>query len=396
MKEEKTGNRPEKTLEESINEALISCEKCHLCNTDCPVCDHRITLGPLGIGRAIYYGFKWNEFNKELRDLVYSCTTCGKCVATCKHVSRALPLIEIFEKAREFLFVEKMIGPMPDQRDVLKNVYRKGNPWGYPPSERTKWAEGLDIKLASKDEKVDVLYFVGCATSYDPQSQKIAKNLGKILRHAAVNFGILEQERCSGSEARRMGETGLFEFLAEANMEMFEEAGVKHIVTGDPHSFYSFTHEYPNKAERCGFQHYTQFLNELMDEGKLKLTSEVNKKVTYHDPCYLGRRSEVFEEPRKLIQRIPGATFVEMEKSRENSDCCGMGGGRMWMEPPKGLVSSDAIAEKRAKQALETGADILLTACPFCNITLGDAVKAMGEEASITVMDIATLISMAL
>jgi len=397
MNEEKTETQPEKTLEESISEALLSCEKCHLCNTDCPICDHRITQGPFGIGRAIYYGLKWNQFNKELRDLVYSCTTCGKCVATCKHVSRALPLIEIFEKAREFLFVEKMLGPMPDQRGVLKNVYRKGNPWGYSPGERTKWAEDLDIKRASEDEKVDVLYFVGCTSSYDPQSQAIAKSLGEILKRASVDFGIADQEKCSGSEARRMGETGLFEFLAEANMEIFKEAGVKHIVTGDPHSFYSFSQEYPCSEDGLKIQHHTQILNELIDEGKLKLSTKVNKKVTYHDPCYLGRRSEVFEEPRKLIEKIPGITFVEMRKNRENSDCCGMGGGRMWMEAPEGLVSSDSIAKRRIEQALETGADILVTACPFCHITLNDAAKAMGDEASsITVMDIAELVRMSL
>lgn len=380
-------------IERDLNEALISCEKCHLCNTVCPILDTRVTQGPFGINRAIYYALKWGEFNEKLRDLVYSCTTCGKCVAMCENVSRALPLIEIFEKARELLLVEKMLGPMPEQVSALKNMHVRGNPWGHPPHERTKWTEGLDIEFATKENKVDVLYFVGCASSYDAQGQKIAKNLSKILKHAGVHFGILEKETCSGSEARRMGETGLFQFLLEANIEMFEEAGVKHIVTGDPHSFYSFTHEYPKIGNELKVQHYTQFLNELIDKGELKFSTNVEKKVTYHDPCYLGRRSEVFEEPRKLIQRIPGVTLVEMEKSKADSDCCGMGGGRMWMEPAKGLVSSQAIAERRVKQALDTGAEILLTACPFCNITLNDAVKSMEKEGSIKVMDITEFIS---
>ena len=386
----------EENMEQYLNEALSSCEKCHLCNTVCPVLGTRVTQGPFGINRSIYYALKWSEFNENLRDLVYSCTTCGKCVAMCENVSRALPLIEIFEKARELLLVEKMLGPMPEQVNVLKNMHVRGNPWGNPAHERTKWAEGLDIKFASKDNKVDVLYFVGCASSYDAQGQKIAKSLSKILKHAGVNFGILEKETCSGSEARRMGETGLSQFLSEANMAMFEEAGVKHIVTGDPHSFYSFTHEYPKTGNGLKAQHYTQFLNEQIDEGKLKLSANAHKKVTYHDPCYLGRRSEVFEEPRKLIQRIPGVTFVEMEKCREDSDCCGMGGGRMWMEPPGSLVSSQKIAEGRVKQALETGTEILLTACPFCNITLNDAVKAMEKADFVKVMDITELISMSL
>jgi Fe-S oxidoreductase len=243
---------------------------------------------------------------------------------------------------------------------------------------------------------VDVLYFVGCASSYDAQGQKIAKNLSKILKQTDVNFGILENETCSGHEAKRMGETGLFAYLSEANMKMFKDAGIQHIITGDPHSFYSFTHEYPEQANGLKVQHYCQFLNELIDGGELKLSSQVNKTVTYHDPCYLGRHSQIFEEPRKLIQKVPGVTLVEMENARADSDCCGMGGGRMWMEPPQGLLSSQAIAEKRVYQALDTGSEILITACPFCNITLNDAVKSLEKEEAIKVMDITELISMSL
>ena len=145
----------------------------------------------------------------------------------------------------------------------------------------------------------------------------------------------------------------------------------------------------PKKGNGLKVEHSTQFLKRLVEEGRLKLSLKIQKKVTYHDPCYLGRRSGVFEEPRKLIEMIPGVTFVEMEKFGKNSDCCGMGGGRMWMELPKGFVRSQPIAERRVKQALDTGAEILLTACPFCRITLGDAIKAMKAEESLRVMDIA-------
>lgn len=387
-----SGEQITESLEKELKEALVSCEKCHLCNTVCPIVDARVTQGPFGINRAVYYGLKWHGLGEHVRDLVHSCTTCAKCVALCKRVSRALPLVEIFEKARALL-LESGLGPMPEQREVLKNIYRRGNPWGYAPHERTQWAEGLNIKKVSRDDTVDVLYFVGCTSSYDPQGQKIARNLSRIFTQAGVNFGVLEGEQCSGSEARRIGETGLFEHLAEMNMEMFEAAGAKHIVTGDPHSFYSFSREYPDQGKGLKVQHYTQFLNELMNEGKLRLSSNGERTVTYHDPCYLGRHSEIFEEPRTLIRRIPGVTLAEMEKSREESDCCGMGGGRMWIEVPRGLLSSQAIAENRVRQALDTGAEILLTACPFCNIALGDAVKSMGWEDSIVVMDVTELIS---
>jgi Fe-S oxidoreductase len=389
MKEEEI---VEGSLIEGLNEALISCEKCRLCNTVCPVLDIRITQGSFGMNRAIYYALKWNVFSEELRDLVYSCTTCGKCVAMCKNVSRAIPLVEIFEKVREFLLVEKMLGPMPDQISVLKNMHVRGNPWGYPSHERTKWSQELKLKFASKENRVEVLYYVGCASSYDPQCQKIARNLSKILKQARVNFGILEREICSGHEARRLGETGLFQYLSENITEMLEETEIKHVITGDPHDFYSFTHEYAGKRDDLIVQHYVQFLNEILDKERLKLRKEVHKKVTYHDPCYLGRHSQVFDEPRKLIQRIPGIELVEMENTRADSDCCGMGGGRMWTETPKGLVSSQTIAERRIQQALDTGADILLTACPFCNISLNDAVKSLNKEDHLKVIDITELI----
>jgi len=380
----------------SLTDALNPCVKCHMCNVVCPVCGNRITQGPFGISRSIYYGLKWGEYNEDLRNLVYSCTTCGKCDIFCKNVSKALPLVEVIETARKYLLVEKMLGPMPEQVAVLKNMHVRGNPWGNSPHERTKWAEGLDIPFASKEHKVDILYFVGCACSYDAQGQKIAKNLSKIFKESGFNFGILENETCSGHEAKRMGEIGLFAYLSENNMAMFKEAGVDHIVTGDPHSFYSFTHEYPQQGNGVRVEHYTQFLSKLIGEGKLKLSSKIEKTVTYHDPCYLGRYSEVFEEPRNLIHSIPGVTLVEMENARADSDCCGMGGGRMWMEPPKSLLSSQAIADRRVQQALDTGADILLTACPFCDITLNDSVKSLDKEDSIKVMDITELISMSL
>ena len=388
--------QPEKSLMDYFGEVLKECEKCRLCNLVCPVWDNRITQGPFGIHRAIHYAVRWDKLDEHTRVLIYSCTTCGKCVDRCEKVSRALPLVEIFEKAREWLLVDKEAGPMPDQVGVLKNMYVRGNPWGSAPHERTKWAEGLGIPFASQDNHVDVLYFVGCASSYDAQGQKIAKSLSKILKQAGVTFGILENETCSGHEAKRMGETGLFAYLSEAAMKLFKEAGIQHIVTGDPHSFYSFTHEYPEQANGLKVQHCSQFLNELIDGGKLKLSSQVNKTVTYHDPCYLGRHSQIFDEPRKLIQKIPGVTLVEMENARADSDCCGMGGGRMWTEFSSGFVSSQAIAERRVHQALATGAEILLTACPFCNITLNDAVKSLEKEEDIKVMDITELISMSL
>ena len=388
--------RSEADMVQYLSKELASCMKCHLCNTVCPVCDPRVSQGPYGMNRSIYYALKWDNYNEHLRDIVYSCSTCGKCVEKCKTVSRALPLIDIIETARELLLVEKMLGPMPDHTNVLKNMHIRGNPWGYPSHERTDWAEGLGIPFASKNSRIDLLYFVGCASSYDPQAQKIAKNLSKILKAADIAFGISSEEVCSGSEARRIGESGLFTYLSEINLNIFKEIGNKPVVTGDPHSFYTFTKEYPAADSGLEVYHYTQFLNKLFDEGKVRLSSSIEKKVTYHDPCYLGRHSGIFDEPRRLIERIPGVNLIEMEHQREDSDCCGMGGGRMWMEPPDRFLPSQTISKKRVEQAAATGCEVLLTACPFCNISLNDAVKDLGLENRLDVMDITELICMVL
>ena len=387
--------RSETDMVQYLGKELVSCMKCHLCNTVCPVCDPRVSQGPYGMNRSIYYALKWESFNEHLRDIVYSCSTCGKCVEKCKAVSRALPLIDIIETARELLLVEKMQGPMPEQTNVLKNMHVRGNPWGYPSHERTQWAQDLDIPLTSEAHDMEVLYFVGCASSYDPQAQKIAKNLSRILKAANVKFGISKEEVCSGSEARRMGEPGLFQYLSEINSNIFDETGNKPIITGDPHSYYTFTREYPGK-DHLEIYHYTQFLNTLLDKEQLKLSSRIEKRVTYHDPCYLGRRGGIFDEPRRLIDRIPGIDLVEMEHHHEDSDCCGMGGGRMWMEPPEGFLPSQMISKRRVEQAIATTSEILLTACPFCNISLNDAVKDLGKEDDLKVMDITELIIMAL
>jgi len=388
--------RSEAAMVQYLSKELVSCMKCHLCNTVCPVCEPRVSQGPFGMNRAIYYALRWEDFNEHLRDIIYSCSTCGKCVEKCKAVSRALPLVSIIETARELLLVEKMQGPMPDQTTVLKNMHVRGNPWGYPSHERTRWGEGLDIPFVSESNQIEVLYFVGCASSYDPQAQKIAKNLSKILKAGDVNFGVLEKEVCSGSEARRMGESGLFQYLTETNVSLFEEAGNVPIVTGDPHSFHTFTKEYPTGDKELEVFHYSQFLNRLLDEGKIGFSSTVEKKVTYHDPCYLGRHGGLFEEPRRLIERIPGVSLSEMAHHHDDSDCCGMGGGRMWMEPPERFLPSQVISKRRVEQALATGSEILLTACPFCNISLNDAVKDLGKEDVLKVMDITELVCMAL
>ena len=392
MEEEKTMEDLQKNLIDSLKE----CEKCTICSSECPIYKERLTQGPFGINRAIYYGIKWDHLDDNLRDLVYSCTTCGACELICKKISRGVNLVECFEKTRELL-LEKMIGPMPEQRKVLDSLYKYGNPWGESPEKRTDWSKDLNIKYISKDKGADLLYFIGCLLSYDPRAQQIAKSLGKILNQVGVDYGILEGEKCCGDPAWRLGEKGLFDYMAEENIKTFEECNVNQILTVCPHSYHTFVNDYPKKEKSLKIQHYTQFLNDLIDKKVLTFSSKLETKVTYHDPCYLGRHNDVYEQPRNIIKSIPGVTLVEMENNRENSHCCGCGGGRMWAEPPeKGFVLTKEIAERRVKEALEVNAEILLTACPFCNITLNDAVSSLNAGDSVEVIDIAELVLRAL
>jgi len=256
--------------------------------------------------------------------------------------------------------------------------------------DRGAWAADLSIEPFS--EKTEYLYFVGCTPSYDPQAQKGARALVSLLQQARVSFGILgAQESCCGSEVRRLGEVGLFEMMVEENMEMYLELGVRKIFTTSPHCFNAFKNDYsPNELQ---LQHYTQVLADLLKSGALKFSGKFEKIVTYQDPCYLGKHNGVFDEPRLLLKSIPGIKLIEMDRSREKSLCCEGGGGRMWLE---GTNPEIRLARLRIQEALETGAEILATACPFCLLTLDEAVRYVGAQDKIRVMDLADIAAQAI
>ncbi|HEY5672032.1 MAG TPA: (Fe-S)-binding protein, partial [Anaerolineales bacterium] len=248
------------------------------------------------------------------------------------------------------------------------------------------------------EEGRDYLYFVGCTPSYDPRVQQVARSLARLMAKADVDFGILgEEESCCGSEVRRLGEAGLFEMMVEENQELLKSLGIHKMVTTSPHCFNVFKNDYPKNGMQV--EHYTQLLSGLVDQdsgtarGHLSFTGSVDAKVTYHDPCYLGKHNHIFEEPRKVLLSIPGLQLVEMDRSREKSLCCEGGGGRMWLE---GTNPGVRLAQSRIKEALETGAEILATACPFCLLTLEEAVKHLNAEDKIRVMDIAEIAAQAL
>jgi Fe-S oxidoreductase len=285
----------------------------------------------------------------------------------------------------------------PNVKMALESTFRNGNPLKMPRSDRDLWAKDLQVK-AFADAGAEYLYYVGCTPSYDPRGQKVARALVQVLGSAGVDFGILgNDENCCASEVRRLGEAGLFEAIVEENTEMFKELGVEKMFTISPHCFNVFKNDYRSieAGAKSGVQvqHYTQVLAGLVKDGRLKFNGSFEKKVTYHDPCYLGKHNGIFDEPRDVLANIPGLDLIEMDRSREKSLCCEGGGGRMFLE---GTNPGTRLAQLRVKEALDTGAEILATACPFCLLTLDEAVKHLNVEDKLRVLDIAEIAAQAL
>ncbi|MHA2265079.1 MAG: (Fe-S)-binding protein, partial [Candidatus Thorarchaeota archaeon] len=233
------------------------------------------------------------------------------------------------------------------------------------------------------------LLFVGCAPSYDPRNQKVAKALVEVLNEAGVSFGVLgNEERCCGDSARRIGDEQAFGTMVERNVAKFEEMGVERVVAISPHTFHTLKNDYGEFGAEVEVFHHTQLLAELVDEEKV-VPGRMERKVTYHDPCYLGRHNGVYEEPRKILESVPGLELVEMERNRESSLCCGGGGGRFWTE----TASDERFSNLRVEEAFNVGAGTLVTGCPFCILNFEDSGKALGKDNDLVVGDVAELLS---
>jgi len=247
---------------------------------------------------------------------------------------------------------------------------------------------GLKVKYVSEGEKTELLYFVGCAASYDSRAQEVARALVKNLNTLGIDFSILgNKETCCGNEVYSLGEKGLFEILVEKNLSLLDRYGISRILTTSPHCFNAFKNKY---GKDLTVQHYTQYFADLIDKGKLKFPQRIEKVVTYQDPCFLGKHNDIYDEPRKIIENIPGIKLVELNLSRGRSVCCEGGGGRMWYDIPG---ERGRLAETRVKEAIDVGADTLAVACPFCLLTFDDAIKTTGNEDKIQVMDIMELVA---
>lgn len=367
---------------------LYGCFQCGKCTGGCPVS----LKSKLNIRRLMIEGIleKIPDRINEKQE-IWDCTTCKTCTIRCP---RGLKPMDLIIGIRSIL-VEQ--GHIPKTIiEAMENAYKHGNPWGKPRAKRAQWIkllpEGINIKDFSKGENAQYLYFVGCTASSDPRIQQVALALVRCLVHSGIDFGILaNEEQCCGNEIRRMGEQGLFEELMDGNLKNFESHGIEHIFTSCPHGFNTLKNEYPDG--KFEILHSTQILSICIKTGKLNLKKEVKKKVTYHDPCFLGKQNQIFDEPRFILNAIPGITFKEFDRSRERSLCCEGGGGRMWVESS---TEAERLAEIRVRDAMELGVDIIVTTCPFCLLTLEDAVKTTGNEERIRIMDLAELLNEAI
>jgi Fe-S oxidoreductase len=358
---------------------LNVCIQCGMCTGGCPV----KFRSPLNMRRLVREtSLTADPASLFKRPELWACTTCSTCSLRCP---AGVKNVELIMGIRNFLANQ---GEVPSPiRDALENTLLQGNPWGRFRDRRADWAKDLGVKVLGEAAS-DTLLYVGCAPSYDPRVQNVSTALVKIFQKADLDFGILgKKESCCGNEIKRMGEQALFKKLSKDNTNLFKKSGIKRIITLSPHCFNAFKNEYPDLA--VPVQHYTQVLADLMETGKIKMSKASDVSVTYQDPCFLGKQNLVFDEPRKVLTSIPGLKFAEMERTRQRSLCCEGGGGRMWAE---GSTEGTRNGEIRIKEALALGARVMATSCPFCLLTLEDAVKISGLASEIIVKDIAELV----
>lgn len=315
------------------------------------------------------------DWSDRLSEIIFSCVACKNCVEHCKMGFKDEILDWII--STKSAAIENGLAP-PKVRDFLENLAKYGNPWGLPKSKRASWIK--EVKGYNGDE---FLVFLGCECDYEERGAKMAKNFIEILKIADVSFGVLEDEICDGNEALMIGELGMFQQLASKNLQKFKEFGVKKVVTISPHA-YNAMKKYTDRDFEV--IHFTQLLLDLLKKAKVEL-SKLKSTVTYHDPCFLGRHNQIYEEPREILRSIPGLKLVEMRRNRENGFCCGGGSGNFVFDFLKG---SNSPAKLRVREALNTNAEILAVACPICKAMLEDAVK--DEGLNIEVKDVAEII----
>ncbi|MBE9570298.1 MAG: (Fe-S)-binding protein [Proteobacteria bacterium] len=326
------------------------------------------------------------EVTPSLAKVLYTCTMCFNCVEECSF-EFSEEIMNMMIAARTHI-IEKPVIPA-GVRDYLKNVYNYGNPWKEPERERGDWANGTEIDNYKQGD--EYLYYVGDICSYDPRGRKIARSLGEVLLRAGVSLGILGADEYSdGNDVHKMGEDGLFQYLAEKNIQSFKEKGVKRVITLSPHAYNAMKNDYPKVGGDFEVLHYTQLLRDLIANGKLKIPKSLDIKVTYHDPCFLGRWNKEYDAPREVLKAIPGVELVEMDRNRKTAFCCGGGGGNFFTDLVGG--GKESPSRTRIREAYATGAKVLAVACPACLTMLEDALKTEHLEGKFEVKDISEIV----
>lgn len=369
-------------LIELTDGAAAVCFQCGVCTATCPwSLVRKDTLSVRSYIRRAQLGLQNGDQS------LWLCTTCGQCEAYCP---RGVNVADVFRGLR-YLAWERN-NPHQGLPSLLWSIYWNNNPWEQPPSQRMGWAKNIDLPQFDPDLH-EILYYVGCTPSYDTRAQNIAHALLRLFNAAGIAFGMLgESEPCSGEEILSVGHKPYFKEVAETAKRVFEESGVTKLVTTDPHSYDVFRNHYQSlEQNQISPFHYTQYLNQLLDSKRLVFRKPFERKVTFHDPCYLSRHNHEIDSPRQVLAAIPGLQFVEMDKVGSDTLCCGGGGGRMWLETKAGERFSDL----RVEEALVSGAQVIATACPYCIACLEDSVKAGGHK-DLVIMDIAEIAASAI
>ncbi len=381
-----------------------SCTECGRCTASCPAATVGKSLSPRKIivdirrrtkdkapliARGITEGevFEKTLVHDYISDTeLWQCTTCMACVQECpvmiEHVD------SIVDMRRDLVLTESQFPS--NLNNVFKSIETNFTPWAFNQADRANWAEGLNIKTMAEDSDCDVLFWVGCAGSFDNRYKKVSQAFAQIMQKAGVNFRILgTEEKCNGDTARRLGNEYLAQMMIMENVETLNNYKVKRIVTACPHCFHSLGSEYKQFGGNYEVMHHSEFIDQLITEGKIILQEDKEKsKVTYHDSCYLGRYNGVYESPRNTLKGISGLDFVEMDRIKSRGFCCGAGGGRMFLEDEEG----GRINIERTSEALKTNSDTIASACPFCMTMLTDGVKHFEKSEEVEVKDIAEIV----